>query len=49
MKLKKKKFWDNTIEKVNSLSKENNLLFKKVVFKTLKSSGGAALLKILFV
>ena len=39
--IEKRKFWDNTIEKVNSLSKENNLLFKKVVFKTLKSRWGS--------
>ena len=41
MKLKKRKFWEKTIEKVNSLSKKNNLLFKKVVFKTLKSRWGS--------
>ena len=39
--VEKRKFWDKTIKTVNSLSKKNNLLFKKVIFKTLKSRWGS--------
>ena len=39
--IEKRKFWNKTIKMVNSLSEKNNLLFKKVIFKTLKSRWGS--------
>ena len=41
MKSTKENFGKKQLKKVNSLSKKNNLLFKKVVFKTLKSRWGS--------
>ena len=41
MKSTKENFGKKQLKTVNSLSKKNNLLFKKVVFKTLKSRWGS--------